>query len=523
MLITAQEREYLLSSMRTLLNEYDYDFTIDALDEIIDTWVEAKANLIQAFKKHPNYIEGKFMIAFDTDYERVVNKKGSSDFSRYILQVSSESEFINNLPKEINDQRIAELCICLPNDIYDFLYNLSYIATRTITAETADNINEMMPNIHAHTGEKTSRVINKICTYLGYNKSADYNREFAKYADSLSPLKITRHTILSINPLDYLTMSFGNSWSSCHTIDKRNKRHMPNGYEGQYSSGTVSYMLDATSMVFYTVDAAYDGQEYWNEPKINRQMFHYGEEKLIQSRLYPQSNDGCGEDYTPNRNIVQKIIADIYEFPNLWIIRKGCTPASEYVRTRGTHYPDYTHFSDCSISRLKGSVNEEVITIGASPICIECGCTHDEGSNINCCAKEHQFCECCGCLIKDEDDEVWIDDSVYCRDCVSYCDLCGEYHRGEDYYIRSDDIYVCEYCLDNYYYMCNDCGEYVHRDDAIYVDQEDFYICPDCYDMDYVTCSQCEEVLHRDGAEYLEDTDEYVCLNCYEELEEEVC
>ena len=301
---------------------------------------------------------------FDTDYERVVNKKGSIDFSNYLLSVCQKSDFVSNLPTEIDDQRQKDGCAWLPDDIWDFLNHLKDIAVRTVSEDIVQQINEMMPNVHAHTGEKTSRVINKICTYLGYNKLENYNKEFAKYADSLSPLKIRRHTILSINPLDYLTMSFGNSWSSCHTIDKTNQRCMPNGYEGQYSSGTISYMLDATSMVFYTVDATYDGQEYWNEPKINRQMFHYGEEKLIQSRLYPQSNDGCGEDYTPNRNIVQKIIADIYEFPNLWTIKKGSRAASEYIETKGTHYADYAHFSDCSLSRIKGSENENEIIVG---------------------------------------------------------------------------------------------------------------------------------------------------------------
>jgi hypothetical protein len=203
--------------------------------------------------------------------------------------------------------------------------------------------------------------MNKLFTYLGYNKHPDYNREFAKYADALNPLVIKRHTILSLNPLDYLTMSFGNSWASCHTIDKENKRNMPNSYQGQYSSGTMSYMLDATSMVFYTVDKSYEGIEYWTQPKINRQMFHYAEDKLVQGRLYPQDNDGCQNEYTGYRNLVQEIIAQVLEVPNLWSLKIGTNAAGRYIYTRGTHYADYCYYDNCSLSTLKGSENEDLV------------------------------------------------------------------------------------------------------------------------------------------------------------------
>ena len=158
------------------------------------------------------------------------------------------------------------------------------------------------------------------------------------------------HTILSVNPLDYLTMSFGNSWASCHTIDKQNKREMPNSYQGMYSSGTISYMLDSPSMVFYTVDASYDGNDFWHEPKINRQMYHWGEDKLIQGRLYPQDNDGCSTGYTAFRAIVQKIMSEIFDFPNFWTVSKGTSEAGRYIDSEGTHYRDYNNFSNCTSS-----------------------------------------------------------------------------------------------------------------------------------------------------------------------------
>jgi hypothetical protein len=518
-IINENERRILLSEMKGLLDEYDYSYTSRALNKIIDTWAREKATLIEAFKTHPNYLEGKFMIAFDVDYERVINHAASHAFSTWIFDYTAgpAHQFMNNLPEEIMQQKSTEQY--LPDNLYYFLVSLHKIAARTISKETADKLNDIAPAVHAHEGQKTSRVINKLCTYLGYNKHPDYNKEFAKYADSLSPLIIKRHTILSLNPLDYLTMSFGNSWASCHTIDKKNKRRMPNSYEGQYSSGTMSYMLDGSSMVLYTVDSSYNGNDYWTQPKINRQMYHWGKEKLVQGRLYPQSCDYEDEEYAPYRNIVQKIISDIFGFPNLWTLTKGSREANSYIITEGTHYPDYQHFSNCTLSRIKGSENDEYFTVGADPICIECGYTHDEGDNINCCREYHGMeCADCGCEL-DEDERIYVNGEYYCRDCVSYCDYCHDYHRQTSYYIPGRGIDVCESCFESYYTTCEYCEENIDRDDARWVESEDGHVCDSCIDEHYFYCDGCNEYYRNEDMHRLDDRE--LCDYCYEEATEE--
>ena len=362
--------------------------------------------------------------------------------------------------------------------------------------------------MHAHTGQKTSRVINKLCTYLGFAKHPDYNREFAKYADSLSPLKIKRHTILSINPIDYFTMSIGNSWLSCHTIDKHNG--------GCYSSGTVSYMLDGSSMVFYTIDASYNGDEYFNERKIARQMFYYGEEKLVQSRLYPQSNDyGATDEYTNYRQIVQGIMALLFDFPNYWTVSKGTGNASRYIDSEGTHYRDYKHFENCTLSRIKGNENENEFTVGHRPICIECGNTHSTEDSINCCSGNGYTCECCGDWVRD-DDIIWINDYPYCSNCASYCEVCDEYYLdGDGYWIESESRSVCSYCYERYYAECDDCGEEYDKDNMYWVESECKYVCSDCYEEHYFTCQHCGEV-YSNAETHVLPNGNCVCDDCYE-------
>lgn len=514
-IITNEERASLLERMETLLDKYDYEYTEDALNKIIDTWATNKADLITAFKKHPNYLQGKFMIVFSHDFARSTDTKNISEFSRWLTNVNTALAVREFMPEDMKND-CDKFGRRYPNNIYYLFINLTDYSAQYIDEETANKFNEIYGGIYARAGQKMSRVMNKLMAYIGLNKLPEYNQRFAKYADAINPLQITRHTILSVNPLDYLTMSFGNSWASCHTIDKKNKRKMPNSYEGMYSSGTVSYMLDKPSMVFYTVDASYNGNEFWNEPKINRQMFHWGEEKLVQGRLYPQDNDDNGGAYTPYREIVQKIMSEIFEFPNLWVVSKGMDAASNYVLSDGTHYRDYECYSNCTQSKPKGSENKTFITIGHVPICIDCGYEHDVQNNISCCAGRYT-CQNCSCTIDDEDNVRWVNGEPYCSDCVNWCEYCEEYFVGEGTEVNGG-AYVCDDCLSEYYHRCPDCDEFYRNDRMRYVPSVDDEVCPFCFEDDYVPCEDCGEYFRSEDLE--EHHGHWLCNYCLEQAKE---
>lgn len=508
----------LINNIEDLLDEYDYEYTTDALETIVSTWAKNKATLLEAFKTHPNYIPEEYCIAFDTDYNREIDDRQSGYFSAYLCRIMEK--YMNDVPAEHTDKFSGlDKSYNIGDPIYYFLSGLNVRAYHTITDNDFQMLTNNLPEIHPHAGEKTSRVVNRICNYLGYSKDPDYNKEFAKYADSLSPLKIKRHTVISLNPLDYLTMSFGNSWASCHTIDKSNRRHMPNSYEGQYSSGTMSYLLDHSSIVFYTVDKTYDGTKYWTQAKINRQMFHYGEDKLVQGRLYPQSNDGNSEEYTAYRRIVQQVIAECFGFPNLWSVSKGVSNANRYIITKGTHYPDYQNFDSCTLSRNQSTQNDNYFIVGHAPICIECECEHDISENINCCRDNSICCADCGCTL-DEDEAIYINGEYYCRDCVNYCDCCHEYHRSEEHYICAEDAYVCDDCFGEYYTDCEECGNVVDSTETytVYNDIHGWHdqVCEDCLERYYEKCSDCDKYHRREYMVEIEDG-VWVCHSCFEE------
>ena len=67
MIITENEHNIILNNMKSLLEEYDYEYTTAALNTIIDKWANQKQELIAAFKRHPNYHESEFCIAVSAD------------------------------------------------------------------------------------------------------------------------------------------------------------------------------------------------------------------------------------------------------------------------------------------------------------------------------------------------------------------------------------------------------------------------------------------------------------------------
>ena len=442
--LSDEQRKELLDEIMTLLRDFDYDPTEEACNKILDEWAKNKGNLIQLLEKHPAY-NGKFQITFDSDFKRDVDTSVIDNFFEYLVHVIDKREYIighwkyselskiisdattcrsvlrnySHICKTINDHNLnyyekvvekfsgyrakymnrSDLFFdhdhCFDRETYG-LYNKILDLKRYIYyndynqfthEELAARINSLFPEVKAVKRQKVSKIVNKICTMYGFNKDENYNKEFAKFSDAINPLSIKRHTVLSVHPVDYLTMSFGNSWSSCHTIDKTNKRNMPNHYHGQYSGGTLSYMLDGTSAVFYTVDKSYDGDKIELEPKINRNMFHIGNNKIVQGRVYPQTSDNNGDIYTDIRNIVQKVIADCMGRPNMWTLKRGCNECEKVVASRGVHYRDYENFSSCNVSYLKldnDEIDENRIVVGHNPICPHCGQVHYNSEAIEC-------------------------------------------------------------------------------------------------------------------------------------------
>ena len=482
------KRDELIRKSIKLLQEYGYDATEYGVGAVLDEWWENKGKrMVELFGKHPNY-NGNYQIVFSIDLDREIDTAELYSFSRWMCDYSWGFE---------DDRRRVRGIVRRPSKFIDEV--------------EAKFLNERFKKFGAREGQKRSRAVNKMCKIFGLDKLPEFNVNFARYADAINPLVITRHTVISFNPLDYWTMSFGNSWTSCHTIDKQNIRDRGGDtYEGMYSGGTESYMLDHTSIVFYTVDGKYNGTEFESQDKINRNMFHIGEECLLQGRVYPQGMDDCLDIYKTFREIMQKVLADCMGVPNLWVNRKGTEECHAVTETTGVHYRDYLSFDDCNVSYLNGKDRHTVtrIRIGHDPICPCCGEEHDERDCICCnsCRPESETCQCCGCVISDPDDVCWCNGEPYCRDCATWDEWEEEWTRDECEYVEGfgdvsvwnlqnnpDEFGYCEHC-GRWYLAGRVNGQWVESTGNWYCGEE-------CAESDgNVFCVDIEEYVPEDEA-----------------------
>lgn len=534
--VSDKTKHNILSSFEKCLNKYGWNYKEKVLQDIINLWEEQKQPLFRILSKHPNWVDGKCYIHFDANYKRTFDLDVLREFANWVYRTISYSV----LPEEVENfkDKAKELmtenyknCILQYHShaeiITKFFYTiLDLISSSKVDKEMEEWMSQHYPELKCKEGQKISRLINKYCTKIGLDKLEGYNREFAKCADGLNPVSIKRHTVISLNPVDYLMMSNGNSWASCHTIDTLNIEDRSNGYDGCYCGGTMSYMLDPSSFVYYTVDGSADGENLEKEYKTLRQMFHYCDYKLLQARLYPQSNDSnASTELKANiRAIMQKIFADSLGIDNLWTVT---TKYEEYVQTdpNSLHYKDYNEYR-CYMSYPKGmELNfTNTIYIGHETLCIECGGQVVYGNTINCCSgrpENSDTCYDCGGYYHPNDLYYCNYDGEYrCCDCCVWSDTMESY-ISSDAAVRVDDDYVTEWEADHSsnIFWCEHCEEYHFTDVERYVIQDtQETVCENCID-NYYHCEKCDEyysvplVTADNGEEY--------CPECYQEYLDE--
>ena len=285
-----------------------------------------------------------------------------------------------------------------------YFLNATYGSKQFLNDEAASLLREFFPDCRFAKGQKLSKAVRKIGDKYGFTSDPEWEKEFAKFADAVNPLIVVKWTVISWHPIDYLTFCFGDSWSSCCTIDRDNVRGIKlsnsrssitnyindedYAFRGEHSAAALSYMFDDASFIYYTVSDKYKGSLYEEQPKNSRIVFSLSKDNttLLQSRLYPQCNDDNPNDtpYKIPREIVQKVICDSLEVPNLWTVKKGSRMCSKWALSGGVHYADYRdeRNKQCNIS-YRGE-EPTLIYIGRDAICPKCGRHHTYVGSLNC-------------------------------------------------------------------------------------------------------------------------------------------
>lgn len=419
------DTDKLVDDIMYLLTKYQHRNSEHGVCKMLDVYFTNKSPLIELLKKSNHYV-GDMRVVVDLELEREIDKNEVHRFCVSFPQNVNSNVVILKI-EDANGKRLVDYLttgtkslkakdltnadfvnnLCKNNANKDQFDNEGYLKESVEAAKKFNwAISNRFANIYSATlsagncdalqnnvdyklapGMKTSRAFNRVCAYYGVDKLHKYNKLFAQYADLVTEGKRKLKFFISVNPLDYLTMSFGHSWSSCHTIDKLNKRNMPNNYSGQYCGGTMSYMLDGSSIITYVHTGM---PETFEDGKLYRNMFHFADNMLIQGRVYPQSNDGATDLYQTFRQVVQSELSQMLGLEsNLWVKKK--TPASNNAHSIGVHYRDYKYFNGCNASypKEKPECSDNIVEIGHNRVCTYCG---EEFASINSGCLTHNDC-----------------------------------------------------------------------------------------------------------------------------------
>jgi len=490
------------------LDKFDVVFDESGITANLEAYMEKKAPLINLLRNHPFWDEDELAVVYSIKEVRKVTREN------------------------------VDRCL---NDMYDLMYEnniseralvreaLCYV-TRNLTQKfTGDPEHlESMISMKFNNDQACSKIMRKILVKFGIDQIKDelntdgsisrkgFEKVYAPLADSLSPIVLTNTAVLSVHPCDYLTMSHGNSWDSCQSIEKR----------GCHRSGTLSYMNDSVTMMFYTVSGKTES-DYHAAPKHTRQAFYYGNDVLIQSRLYPDTYNE--EQRTMYRQVVQSTMAQSLGYPNLWKIYKKQDDVDGWYDTASgsTHYGDYTYDDYRNTISLAGNPFGELL-IGSRPHCLICGATYSHCDTFECgnCPEgvedeeEVEYCFACDSMIdiSDEDNFHTINDRIYCESCVTRCDDCYEYvaTTWTVFNANGNEILVCERCKEEDYDYCYGCNDIFHRDTMINSGEGDDY-CDECYSDNFFTCEICEKDFRNNEENYDED-ERSLCNHCYAEV-----
>ena len=202
-------------------------------------------------------------------------------------------------------------------------------------------------NISISKGQKRTRVVRNIANKIGltdvtkmqmvWNAEKGYhenkvvnlwNKNYAEYCDAINPLDVPTITFVTANFIDFMLQSNGDSWSSCHNIDKEM-------YSGCNCSGSMSYALDKRSLQMFTVLPKYaeNVSDIRFAEKHTRTIIHMGHDfnYFVFSCVYPDRTETERDKYLP---VFEKVWADCLGVPNLWLSEKtsrlvkageGCT------------------------------------------------------------------------------------------------------------------------------------------------------------------------------------------------------
>lgn len=367
--LSEAELEPIVDTMESVFEETGYNYTDEAVTKMAKKWAQNKSKLANILRKADGWDEKNLCVVRDITVAQ-------RDAGR---------------AKQAYKSLLYNIYCCTPNGTPCSTLLASMYSDNTLLSDAMSGALSQLGReflvaklerqgftvkFSLNVGAKFSRVMNAVFRAVieqAHLDCPDYEKWFAAFSDSVKTKPEKLKFVLSIHPADYMRMSFGNSWESCHKLGR-----------GCYQAGTLSYMLDTCSMVGYVVKTECK-DEYWKEGKIFRQMFMYNGAEMLKSRLYP--------DYSTNDAIYgtafAKCVAKILDIPSDWEkVNSALTTMMQGKNSAA--YPDFTYsyYNTWSLVNPKYRADCAFIAkttpIGEPPMCPVCGKEHRTKNSCYC-------------------------------------------------------------------------------------------------------------------------------------------
>lgn len=181
---------------------------------------------------------------------------------------------------------------------------------------------------------------------------------------------------ISIDPYDYLTSSVNkNDWRSCHRIT-----------DGEYATGSFSYLLDDTTMIAYKhngrdYDYTFYGFKFSGNSKAFRQCVYFDKDScnIIFGRNYPNASEDAE---VKMRELLEHQVCKYLGLPEDSMWKKSRNSyEGDYEDVSDLHYSDVEHGWNYTFVRLTKSIRDVAnFKVGYNAPCLMCADdVEDEG------------------------------------------------------------------------------------------------------------------------------------------------
>lgn len=434
--ITEQDQDTLYAIRKdAICNQTDHDLCHN--DIFLQEWMAEKSRWLS--KPFTQGLILKKEVEYQADEDELLNKLNSLYYEANDLR-----QKITSLTREDN----YSILVC-------YLFEIRNLLTNKIRTDAPlkfyFNDNDF---IEIHNGEKTSKVITKICKTLDIADLWEPLR--IKHSQILNTKTLTGKLCVSIHPLDYLTASVNDcGWSSCMNIVN----------EGDYCRGVVEMMNSPRVVVAYLESAEPMRDYHWNSKKWREFFIVDPQDGIISIKGYPYCNIYLEKE-------VCTWLSELYPFDDYEELHYGnvfmdhsiditCGPAM---------YNDFN--SNERYYRVTKSNCYRTIDYSGRASCLACGTTSVDWRSV-------------------------ATDSVVCPSCGGYliCDNCGDYVPQNEAYYNDGNVY-CSNCYFDNFFCCANCEEdhpsdedndvtviTKDKDGEYHILTEHYHLCNQCYNM----------------------------------------